>query len=200
MPLRIDIWSDYASAWCFLMFTSLQKLAKTHDVNLHWRAYEINPAGMPSLTPKERQEIEEIMRPHFEVVAREKYGVAINPGPPEVNTHLALIGAKYAEDHAKRPELYHEAVFKGYWQYGVDIGQPEILQQIADSLSIEGLDFASISRESIYNTKVKHDLLLARQFNIEEVPTMIINNKFAFSGSQTYDMLVGIVKQFEDGQ
>ena len=100
---------------------------------MRWRSYELRPAGT-TVSPEYRAKIEGY-RPQMRLIAKERYGLEINEGPFGINSHLALVGAKYAEAHGVG-DAYHDAVFRAYWQEAKDISDTAVLAEIADFVRI----------------------------------------------------------------
>jgi predicted DsbA family dithiol-disulfide isomerase len=47
--MQLDVWSDFVCPWCYLAYTSVEKLASTHPVEVAWHSYELRPAGSPPI-------------------------------------------------------------------------------------------------------------------------------------------------------
>src|SRR5260370_23047816 len=80
MAIRVDVWSDFVGPFCFLVASSLEKLEKQYDLAVHWRSFELRPAGSPPISPEYRARIE-ASSPVLQKRARDQYGLVITGGP-----------------------------------------------------------------------------------------------------------------------
>src|SRR5437660_11812738 len=97
---------------------------------MHWRSFELRPAGSPPISPQRRAQIE-ASRPLFQKRAREQYGLDIDAGPFGIDSRTALIAEKYAESQGKR-EAFHKHDMKAYWQQARSIDDKAGLQDNAE--------------------------------------------------------------------
>ena len=82
-------------------------------------------------------------------MAREQYGLDLNRGPMGIHSRAALIGAKFAEAQGKAQQ-YHDAVFRAYWQRANNIGDVEVLAEIAQAIGLDRSAFpGGIERRTI---------------------------------------------------
>lgn len=179
------------------MASSLEKLKSTHEVDVRWRSFELRPAGAPPISPEYRERIL-ATRPQLNIVARDHYGIELNPGPFGINSRYALIGAKFAEEHAKG-EMYQDAVFRAYWQEGRDISDVRMLCEIATRIGLDEQAFLVALTDSDHDSQVQHDINAAHAYRISGVPAMIFAQRYLISGSQTYDALCEIIDQIQAG-
>ncbi|MCO5200041.1 MAG: DsbA family protein [Anaerolineae bacterium] len=160
---------------------------------MRWRSYELRPAGAPPMPPEYKAKIL-AGRPRFEAMARERYGVSINPGPFGFNSRPALIGEKYAESQGLL-HAYHDAVMAAYWQNAVDIGRIENLADIAESVGINRNDFLNALSAETYAKAVDQDILFARQNGLNGVPALVFENRYLVSGAQSAAALRQVVDE-----
>ncbi|GAB4510597.1 MAG: DsbA family protein [Anaerolineae bacterium] len=188
MTLRIDLWSDFISPWCFLINAPIQQLQASHDVDVHWRVLSVQEIESPGAVTQA-----ETAYPIFAALIKDQYGVELHAGPLDIDSHLALVGAKVAEAE-NSGERYREAVFRAYWQESRDISHPVILQNIAESVGLDRQTFAEALHNPLYTTQVTHDRLIARQYKLETLPALIFAGKFRLVGMHTYEALVSVVE------
>jgi predicted DsbA family dithiol-disulfide isomerase len=177
--------------------SSLERLQANHDVELHWRSFELRPAGT-SLPPGYRERIL-ASRPRLEQMAREHYGLDIHSGPFGINSRLALIGAKYAEAKGKG-EDYHRAAFEAYWQEGRSIEDIDVLKDIAAKVGLDANEFEAALKNPKYDAEVTGDVEQAYAYGLNGVPAMVFDNRYLVSGAQPYEVLAEIVEKIEGEQ
>ena len=69
-------------------------------------------------------------------MAREQYGLEVNPGPFGIDSRPALIGEQYAKERGLG-KACHRAVAEAYWQRAQPIDDPRVLAEIAAQVGIE---------------------------------------------------------------
>jgi predicted DsbA family dithiol-disulfide isomerase len=158
-----------------------------------WRSYELRPAGAPPMPPEYQARIK-AMRPQFEAMAKQQYGVIINQGPSGINSRPALIGAKFAEAQGKG-EAYHPLLLSAYWEQAQDISDLAILRGLAEAAGLDGDAFMAALDDVEYEQQVDADILLANELGINGVPALIFERKYYVAGAQPYDVLVQAVEQ-----
>lgn len=199
MTVRLDVWSDYVCPYCYAVAFSLKRLQASHDVEIHWRAYELRPAGAPPMDPAYRDYIETTSRPHFNQMMRTQHGIEPNPGPFGIITRAALIGEKaahalYSETTAAR---YHNAVTEAYWLHAQDISDRAVLEPIAVACGMDGATFLAALDDPQYEKAVLADIYQAYRYNLQGVPALIFAERYYVSGAQPYETLVSVVEQIQ---
>jgi predicted DsbA family dithiol-disulfide isomerase len=171
----------------------LEKLEESHPVSVHWRSYELRPKGAPPISAEYRARIEE-GRPRLYAIARQNYGLEMNPGPFGFDSRPALIAAKYAEQRGVGP-AYHAAVMRAYWLEAKAIDQVEVLGDIFVAIGLErDALLAAITEEALVQA-VLEDEAQAQAYGINGVPAMVFVDKYLVSGAQPYDVLTRVVDQ-----
>jgi predicted DsbA family dithiol-disulfide isomerase len=175
--------------------SSLERLQASHEVEVVWRSYELRPKGSPPLPEAYRQRIE-AGRPQFAAMARKRYGLKIHSGPFGIDSRLSLIGDKYAEAQGVGP-AYHDAVFRAYWQEARDIGEREVLLDVARSAGLDPEDFSAGLDTPEYLHAVLADITQAQYMGLSGVPALIFASKYLVSGAQPYEVLCEVVEDVQ---
>jgi predicted DsbA family dithiol-disulfide isomerase len=162
-------------------------------VDVIWHAYELRPIGSPPIPPEYLARIE-ATRPRLVKLAREQYGLELNRGPMGIHSHTALIGAKVAEAQGKGP-LYHDAVFRAYWQCANNIEAVEVLAEIARSIGLERESFLAALQDERYSARVDADIDEAYSYGLTGVPALIFGKRYLVSGAQPYEVLRQVVER-----
>ncbi len=151
------------------------------------------PQGSPPIPPEYLARIK-AGRPRLLQIARDNYGLELNPGPHGISSRDALIGAKVAEAQGKGPE-YHAATLRAYWQRANDIGDRVVLGMIAQSIGLDEAGFLAALDDPHYDQQVSDDVEQAYQYGLNGVPALIFNHKYLVSGAQPYEVLVRVVEK-----
>ena len=163
------------------------------SVDVHWRSFELRPTDAPPISAEKRAAIESA-RPRVYAVAREQYGLEMNPGPFGFDSRPALVGAKFAEAQGVGP-AYHRRVMNGYWAEARDIEQVETLAALAAEVGLARQAFVNALAEPAYERAVLADVAEAQQSGIHGVPALVFVDKYLVSGAQPFDVLKGAVEQ-----
>ncbi|MGJ3238234.1 MAG: DsbA family oxidoreductase [Anaerolineae bacterium] len=193
MSLHVDVWSDFVCPWCYLVSTSLEKLQASHGVTVAWKAYELRPKGSPPMPEAYKARIK-AMTPQMLTMAREHYGIDMQAGPLGIESRKALIGDKFAEAQ-ELSDAYHKAVFEAYWLQGRNIGEQDVLAEIAVSIGLERETFIDALEDEQLEAQVEADIAQARVYDIQGVPALIFENKYYIPGAQPYEELVRFAEQ-----
>lgn len=149
-----------------------------------WRPFELRPEGAP---PKDRAYIENAFHNWVQPLAKE-LGVEMKMATTEPNTRLAHEAAAFARAIGKEAELA-DAMFKAHWVDGRDIGQVEVLCDIALRVGIDPVEMRGALEERSHRGQVEEELQLAQQYRITGVPFFIFDGKYAASGLQREEQL-----------
>lgn len=179
--------------------SSLEQVNQDVPLNVEWRAFELQPEEVrgsidPAAMAEKRKQIEAIW-PQLKKIAEEQYGLKINPGLFGVDTRLAHIGAKVAKEHGKDDE-YHRKVFEAHWVEQKNIGDTQVLAEIAASVGIDPKHFKERLKDEELRAEVLGEELSAQQTGIRGVPAMIIDNRYLLSGAQPKGKLIRLFEEY----
>jgi predicted DsbA family dithiol-disulfide isomerase len=179
----------------------LQEQPEDAPVELHWRSFELRPKGAPPISDEYRAQIEE-SRPRLYGIAKERYGIDMNPGPFGFDSRPALIGAKVA-DAADKGRAYNRRILNAYWEEAADIEDRDALADLAVEAGLDRDAFLAGLDDPTFINQVDHDILLARQYGLNGVPAIVFDNQFLVSGAQPLDVLrqaLAQVREQENGE
>jgi predicted DsbA family dithiol-disulfide isomerase len=171
----------------------LEQLEKHYDIDVHWRSFELRPAGSPPMPPQYRAQIE-AARPMLLKKAREQYGLDLNVGPSGINSRPALIAEKYAEAQGKGA-AFEKAVMQAYWQQARSIDNLDVLKEIAEQVGLATENFTDVLADPTFDTQVSADVELAHEYGLSGVPALIFAERYLVVGAQPYDMLKQVVEK-----
>ncbi len=170
--------SDYVCPYCLVAKEALKEaLIETGaEASITWVPYE--------LTPETRERVDTYSDP----VRREKYKVLEEPCrklglnmklPPHVvprpYTRMAFEGWFYACDRDKG-EVYNDMMYRSYFMDEKDIGDIDVLVELAGKIGLDKADFRLALEEGRYTAKEKEAVASARSnYEIHGVPTIYIN-------------------------
>lgn len=175
--MKISIILDFVCPYCFVGEKILEKALKEKNLKPEFRflPYELSPE------PKPQPIVNEAGREYFEKnivnwAKEENIVIKFPTVSPKPRTALAFEGIYTAEKYDKGIE-YVRAVLEAYWLYNKDIGNVEVLIEIADNLLIPKFEFA----DSLLSGKFReaHKKLNAEvsEIDFDVVPTFYIDEK-----------------------
>ncbi|MFU8777749.1 MAG: DsbA family oxidoreductase [Roseovarius sp.] len=202
--VKLDIISDPICPWCYIGKTLLDQamaLRPDHPFEIEWHPFQLNP-DMPEGGMDRRAYLETkfggkegAIRAYAPVLERaEAAGLTIDfatikrtPNTLDAHRLLHWAGIEGCQDRMAM------ALFQAYFNDGRDIGDHEVLADLADSLSLDG---AMIQR--LLATEADRDAIRARdaqfrQMGISGVPTFIVSGQHAVPGCQPAEMWVKVI-------
>jgi predicted DsbA family dithiol-disulfide isomerase len=204
-PMTVDFVADVVCPWCYIGFRRLQQtLAMRPGVQpvFRWRPYQLNPE-----LPEEGVDRKALMAAKFGADPDRMAGMqaALQDQAAEAgldlkfdqlekspNTNAAHRLIVWAELEGKGPEAA-EAVMHAYWTELRDIGDPEVLADIAADLGMDREAVARRYREGAGRDFVNQACETAARAGVQGVPFMIFADKVAISGARAPDQLVQAV-------
>jgi len=171
----------------------LEQLQEQYDLTIHWRSFELRPAGSPPISPQRRAQIE-ASRPLFQKRASEQYGLDIHAGPFGIDSRPALIAEKYAGSQGKG-EAFHKAVMQAYWQHARSIDDKAVLKEIAEQVGLNTENFDDVLANPDLDAQVSADIDLAREYGLTGVPALVFADQYLVVGAQPYPVLKQVVEK-----
>ncbi len=199
-PITIDIISDIVCPWCWLGKQYVEAAIKQFpdmEVQINWRPFmldaDIPDEGLPyqyymkKKFSGDRVEQFQAMREKL-IEAAGPAGIEFNFDdiPVRPNTLKAHCLLKWAAKEGKSTQA-SEALFKAFFQEGLDVGNNEVLIKIARKL---GMNEAMVQEmlKSVHNKQaIKSELAYFQELGVSSVPTFIYNGTFAVAGGQPTD-------------
>jgi len=112
----------------------------------------------------------------------------MNQPPVQPRTRLAHAAAKWAADNG-RFAAFNRALFKAFFQDGLDIGKIETLMQVAEKLDLAPNELESGPQIDSYVASVLEDEEMARRANVRAVPAYVAGGKVLAAGVQSLAQL-----------
>ncbi len=208
--LRVDIWSDIACPWCYVgkrrFEAALARSPRRSEVEIVWRAFELDPSA-PRVRPSEGSHAERIAKKYGTSVAQAEAmtqrlvaagaedGLELrfdkirsgNTFDAHRVVHLAL--EKGLQDAVK------ERFLRGYFTEGEAIGEPAVLVRLAADAGLDADEVAGVLAGDAHADAVRQDEAEAREIGIQGVPFFVLGGRYAVSGAQPVDGLLGALER-----
>ena len=196
LMIELDIFSDTVCPWCYIGKKRLENALnkyKNLKIKQTWRPFQLNP-GMPP-DGMDRQEYliskfgsSDAAKTVYENIYEEgvKEGINFNfdlieVTPNSFNSHR-LLALAY---NANMQEKVLDDLFESYFLHGKDIGDPNILLQIAIKHNIDAEEFKSYLSDQENIEPLANEEIQAKKMGISSIPTFIINKQIVINGAQT---------------
>ncbi|WP_306112868.1 MULTISPECIES: DsbA family protein [unclassified Roseovarius] len=204
--IKLDIISDPICPWCYIGKTLLdQALAERpdHPFVIEWHPFQLNP-DMPAEGMDRRAYLEAkfggkegAVRAYAPVLERaEAAGLnidfaAIKRTPNTIDAHRLLHWAGIEE---KQDEMAM-ALFAAYFDEGRDIGDAEVLADVADSLGMDGAVVQRLLKSTSDLSDIRARDAQFREMGVTGVPTFIVGGQQAVPGCQPAELWLKVIDE-----
>ena len=130
--------------------------------------------------------------------AGKPYGIAFSDLYRIPNSHMALEASEFAKEHGKFHE-FHEALFYANFVELKDIGNIEVLLEIAQQCDLSPHHLKEVLDNGQYNSRLLEYSSHARKLRISATPTFIINDTEIISGAQPLEVFRRILSKYKNG-
>jgi predicted DsbA family dithiol-disulfide isomerase len=174
----------------------IERLRREYGVQIKWVHFPLHPE-----TPQEGRSLEEMFAgcgydiPKMQAQMRARMvaeGLPYSDRTMTFNSRFAQELATWA-DTQPGGEAIHDALFRAYFVDGLNIGDPEVLVDIATSIGLSADRAREVILSRTGKAAVDSDWERSRQYGITGVPTFVIGNS-GVVGAQPYEALEQLVK------
>ena len=199
--VTIEIYSDVVCPWCYVGKRRLERaLSQLPAVRVHatWRPFQLNPT-----MPKEGMDrsaylvakfgsLDTFRRLEQQVLAAgasERIPFAFDNIAKTPNTFLAHRLIWYAGQQGCQGAVV-DALFRGYFEEGADIGSPSVLAELAGSAGLDATGFLAADEGA---AEVNAEEAAGHRLGIRAVPYFVLNNGYGISGAQPVEAFVAAI-------
>ncbi len=178
MPIKIEVYSDYVCPFCLLAKAPLQEAIEGQDVEIEWMPFELRPYPEPTLRPEDPYLPTVWNRAVYPMAKELGVEIQLPTVSPQPYTALAFEGYQHAR--ACGPEMataYNDRLLPAFFQENQDIGNLEVLTQLAQEVGLEASEFRWSLEEHRYRAAHQAALRHANDLGIHSVPTFVIGNQ-----------------------
>lgn len=129
--------------------------------------------------------------------AGEPYGIKFGNLQLLSNSRKSLEASEFARDHGKFHE-FHEAVFHAYFTEARDIGDVQVLLDVAKQVGLETAELQAALEDGRYLPRLEQASQEAYQYGINGTPTFIINDKYKVYGAQPFEVFRNALKRIAE--
>ena len=204
--IKLDIMSDPICPWCYIGKAHLDRALEAHPNHpfvIEWHPFQLNP-DMPAEGMDRRAYLEAkfggkdgAVRAYAPVVEHaEKAGLKIDfegmqRTPNTLDAHRLI---HWAGIEGKQTAAV-SALFKAYFVDARDIGDPEVLADIADTVDMD----ASVVLRLLGTDADREDIAArdahSRSMGVNSVPTFIVAQQHAVPGAQPPELWARVIAE-----
>jgi predicted DsbA family dithiol-disulfide isomerase len=206
--LRVDIWSDIVCPWCAVgkrrFEAALARFPHRDDVEVVWRAFELDPSApavhegdnatrLARKYGRSREQAEAMMHQLEETAAKdglELHLTTARSGNTFDGHRVLHLAAERGLQGAVK-----ERFLRGYHSEGEAIGEHEVLVKLASEAGLDAEEVRAVLASDRYADEVREEERAARALGVNGVPFFVLGEKYAVSGAQPADVLLGALEQ-----
>ena len=179
----------------------IERLRKEHGVQVKWVHFPLHPE-----TPAQGKSLQELFAgrgydiPKMQAQMRARMqaeGLPYGDRSMTYNSRLAQELGKWA-DEQPGGEAIHDALFKAYFVDNRNIGDPDVLVAIAESVGLPGDKAREVIEKRSHRAAVDADWQKARDYGVTGVPTFVAGRQ-GVVGAQPYEVLEQLVREARKG-
>ena len=185
----IAVYSDYVCPFCYLGRESLRQYQDTRDerLGIEWHPFDLRsgkrgPDGEIDHSVDEGKD-ESYYEQAKENVRRlqDEYDVEMTLDlSREIDSLPAQVASYHVAEHAPDQWLdFDEAIFEALWVDGRDVGDPEVLADLAADAGLDPDEIRSVLDDPAARERVTEQFRAAQQHGITGVPTFVYEGRAA---------------------
>lgn len=208
--ITLDIFSDPICPWCYIGKAHLDRALEAngdHPFAVRWLPFMLNP-DMPSegmdrraylegkfggkdgavraYTPVQDQADAAGLTLHLDRIART---------PSTIDAHRLI---HWAGIEGRQTPVV-SALFRAYFAEGRDIGDPEVLSDIADGAGLDASVITRLLKTSEDRDAIREQHTKASEMGIQAVPTFVVASRHAVPGAQPPELWQKIIDELRAG-
>lgn len=201
--MKVEIYSDTVCPWCYIgkrRFERAVRMRPEGDFQVQWLPFELNPDLPESGVDRESylarkfgdlQRVQAMQAQLRELGSSLGLDFHFERAVRMPNTRLSHELLQFAHV-AGRQDVVGEALFRAYFEEGVDIGDRARLLEIGAAAQLDAADLERALTTHRHRSEVEALERQAHEWGISGVPTFIFDRSYAVSGAQETDVFVQV--------
>ncbi|MEP3346131.1 MAG: DsbA family oxidoreductase [Litoreibacter sp.] len=207
--IKLDIISDVVCPWCYIGKAHLDRALEAnpdHPFTIEWHPFQLNPT-MPEAGMDRREYLEHkfggkdgALRVYGQIAdAAVAAGLDVDFGaiqrtPNTVNAHRLI---HWAGLEGRQTAIVSK-LFKAYFKDGLDIGDTEVLLDIAEAAEMDRDMVARLMATDQDVEDIRARDANARERGVTGVPTNIVANQHVLPGAQQPELWANVIKELNE--
>lgn len=204
---RITVYSDYVCPFCYLGRRSLEEYQETREreLEIDWQPFDLRsqkrgPDGEIDHSVDDGKD-----EAYFDQVRRnvarltEEYDAEemldLDDLPENVDSLDAQVASFYVNtEYPDRWLAFDEAIFEALWVEGRDIGDVDVLVDIAENVGLDGDEIRTAIADEELRDRLREQFAGSQQDGVTGVPTFVYEGRSA-RGAVPPEHLEGLVEE-----
>ena len=184
-PTRLEVFTDFVCPWCYLSTPRVERIRQNYDVDVQWVYFPLHPD-----TPKEGLLLTDLFAGrNFDLnAAHARLKNLMDAEGLKFNQRTHTYNSRLAQELAKAFDAVRDPLYRAYFEEAKNIGDVEILVDIAKSAGVPEPDARRVLAERSFKQAVDADWEKARRYGITGVPSFVAGNQ-KLTGAHPYEVL-----------
>jgi predicted DsbA family dithiol-disulfide isomerase len=207
--VKLDIISDPICPWCYIGKAQLDRALEAepdHPFEIEWHPFQLNPEmpaeGMDRHAyleakfggPEKAAEVYATIAEHAEAAGLEIDWSRIERTPNTLDAHRLI---HWAGIEGCQTAVV-SALFRAYFREGRDIGDPEVLADIADARGMDASVVLRLLASDADREEIAARDKAARDMGVTGVPTFIVARQHAVPGAQPTELWRKVIGEMQE--
>jgi predicted DsbA family dithiol-disulfide isomerase len=207
---KLDIFSDPICPWCYIGKAYLDRALEAHPdhpFEIAWHPFQLNP-DMPADGMDRRAYLEGkfggkdgAVQAYMPVLQQAKdagleidfEGIERTPNTLDAHRLIHWAGIEGRQTAAV------SALFRAYFKEGRDIGDHDVLADIADQIELDASVIHRLLASEADREEIANRDAAAREMGLTSVPTFIVAGRHAVPGAQPPDLWKKVIEEIKSG-
>lgn len=192
---KIAVYADYVCPFCLLAEARIERIIGGRDIEIEWRPFELRPDPVPTLRPEDPYLPAIWRKSVYPLAASQGVSIRLPTISPQPRTAKAFEILQLATDRGLG-HPYSMRVLKAFFQEDQDIGNTDVLVQLASESGLESYEVRAALEDGTYSGRHQAALAAAREMRIDVVPTIVIGEQ-VFRGTPSDDALSAAIDDLD---
>lgn len=210
--MEVKYWSDFACPFCYIGSTRFKRVLKDlgiGDVELEFKSFQLDPDapsetsdsyldhfthGIKELEPRAKARMVNITN----MAKEENLDFNLDQVVP-TNTMDAhrLLKLAQSKNNSQLTENLIQSFYRIYFTDGKSIADHNVLKEVALAVGLNEKEIDDVLSSDKFKDAVLADRTELQDLGVQGVPFFVINNKYAISGAQPYEVFVNALNKIK---
>ena len=121
----------------------------------------------------------------------EEAGLVMRRPPKVAYTMYALQASEYAKEQGLF-ESFHKGLYRAYWEFGKDIGDLEVIKEVAIAEHLDWTELGPMLESKHYEESVMQQYTEATDMGINGIPGFLIG-RYLLTGARPYEFFQSVM-------
>ena len=125
-------------------------------------------------------------------------GLTMRRAPITPNSRLSFEAGEFAKEK-RLFEEFHRACYQAFWEDGANLGDLEVLQQLAQQVGLDAQEMQERLDSGDYTARTQAQYEEALHLGVRGIPSFIVG-RYHFSGAQPYQLFQQVAQRAQAEQ